>query len=168
MPTREEFIANATAFLAEPKALAGIDAPQQWRPSRTRPEQCIKVPVEVGGVQYGHQLVIVTPSGRAEFSINLLFGVGISRLDFEHGGGHRNTLFATADGLPLVVGGMHFHRWTYNVRFVEGDGRLEELKHAEDLPSTIRTFDAALRFFCHETNIQLPHGHHIELPRTLL
>lgn len=168
MPSRDEFISAVSAFLAAPKALIGADSPQQWQPSRTRPEQCIKVPVEIDGVQYGHQLVVVAPSGRSEFSISLVFNVGISRLDFEHGGGHRNTLFASADGLPMVVSGMHFHRWSYNTRFVEGDGRLEELKHAEDLPGTIHTFDAALRFFCHETNIQLPHGHHIELPRTLI
>ena len=108
----------------------------------------------------------MTPSGGADFSISLVFTVGITRLDFEQGGGHRNTWLQ--DGLPMVVSGMHFHRWENNVRFVEGDGRLAELKHAEDLPNTIRTFDAALRFFCHQTNIQLLHGHHIELPRTLI
>ena len=132
------------------------------------PELCIKLPIEVGGVLSGPYLTVVTPSGRADFSISLVLGVGVTRLDFETGGGHRNTTLALADGLPLVVSGRHFHRWKHNVRFIEGDGRLEGLKHAEELPVTIRSFDAALRFFCHETNIHLPHGHLIELPRILL
>jgi hypothetical protein len=169
MPSRDEFIAAVTAFLAADKTLAGVDLPPPWMPSRTRPEQCIKVPIEVAGVQYGQQLVVVAPSGRADFAISVVYSVGIMRLDFEPlGGGHRNTLLAEADGLPGVVSGTHLHRWQHNVRFVEGDGRLEELKHAEELPSTIRTFHSALRYFCSEVRIHLPHGHRIELPGTLL
>ena len=169
MSTKDVFVAKVTAFLAAEKTLAGVDLPPHWMPSRTRPEQCIKVPIEIEGVQYGQQLVIVTPSARADFSLSIIYAVGVTRLDFEpHSGGHRNTLLAHLDGLPGVVTGAHFHRWKHNVRFVEGDGRLEELKHAEDLPPSIRTFDAALRFFCDETNIRLPHGHRIELPGVLV
>lgn len=169
MTAREEFIAAVTAFLAADKTLAGVDMPPQWMPSRTRPEQCIKVPIELDGVQYGQQLVIVAPSVQADFSISIVHSVGVVRLDFEpRGGGHRNTLLASLDGLPGIVSGTHFHRWRYNTRFVEGDGRLEELKHAEELPTAIRSFDAALRYFCGETNIQLPHGHRIDLPGVLV
>ena len=169
MSTREEFIATVTAFLAAEKTLAGIDLPPQWMPSRTRPELCIKIPIELGGVQYGQQLVVVAPSARADFSLSIVHGGGVVRLDFEpRSGGHRNTLLAHLDGLPGVVSGTHFHRWEYNTRFVEGDGRLEELKHAEELPAAVRSFDAALRYLCGETNTTLPHGHRIELPGVLI
>lgn len=169
MPTKDEFVAEVTAFLAVEKTLAGIDLPPQWMPSRTRPELCIKIPIERDGVQYGQQLVIVAPSARADFSISIVHSVGVTRLDFEpRSGGHRNTLLAHLDGLPGIVSGTHFHRWKHNVRFIEGDGKLEELKHAEDLPPSIRTFEAALRYFCTETNIRLPHGHRIELPGVLV
>ena len=92
MSGKEEFIAAVTAFLVADKTLAGVDMPPQWMPSRTRPEQCIKIPIELDGVQYGQQLVIVAPSARADFSISIVHSVGVVRLDFEpRGGGHRNT-----------------------------------------------------------------------------
>src|SRR5690606_4939980 len=92
----------------------------------------------------------------------------VTRLDFEDGGGHTNPIYALDAGLAPMVSGRHFHRWSLNTKFVNATGALEELKNAEELPSSIRTFNAALRWFCEEVNIFLPHNHEISFPRILL
>lgn len=169
MPTREDFIKEVGEFLVTNKSLAGIGVPQQWQPSRRPTELCVKIPIEAHDAQSGQSLVIeFTPASQGlEFSISIVCGVGICRLDFDETGGHTNTI-GHLDGLPPVVNGSHFHRWEHNSRFVESYNKLPELKTAEEIPATIHTFDAALRWFCDETQIQLPHNHHIELPPKVL
>jgi hypothetical protein len=170
MPTREEFIAEVTQFFAEPKTLAGIGEPVAWQPNRDPAERCIKLPIEVNGAQNGQSLVLVARPARGpmDFSISVIYGVGVCRLDFDETGGHNNGFGPHLGNLPPVVVGSHFHRWNYNARFVEGDLQLLELKNAEEIPNTIRSFDSCLRWFCDEANIALPHNHHIALPDTLL
>lgn len=171
MPTREQFLDQVTAFLQSDKNLAGIGSPSQWQPNRDPSEKCLKLPIEIEGVLRGQELVIVSypASEKLRFTINIVYDISICRLDFDETGGHTNGFWADLDRLPMIVSGSHFHRWEINKRFIEGNGKLEELKHAELLPTTIRSFDAALRWFCDETKINLPHNHLIELPpRTLI
>lgn len=165
--SRERFVELVDKVLSSTKLLAGIGIPQRWQPNRDPNELSIKIPIEIEGQQVGHKLVAVfePASHTLKFSILIVVNeVCITRLDFDPTGGHTNSLLAFQYGIPAVVSGKHFHRWSLNRRFVTGVGHLERLENAEDIPQNIRTFDSALRWFCGECNIQLPHNHAIELP----
>lgn len=172
MPTREEFVAEVDAFLLARKTLAGIEVPGHWQPGRDNVWQRLRLPVEVDGTQEGHRALDIEfdpTSQNMVFTINLLCHACISRLDFDSTGGHTNNFLIEADNVSMIVSGSHFHRWAYNRRFADGSKRLITLNNAEAIPQTIHSFDSALRWFCDETNIELPHGHWIELPpRTLV
>lgn len=168
MPTREEYVEEVTEFLAKAKTLAGIDMPIPWQPNREPDEMCIKVPIEVDGIVSEQKLIVVffPAYPTLKFTILIVFGVAICRLDFDETGGHTNG-FLNLEHLPTIVQGSHFHRWSSNVRFVQGYAKLPELRNAEAIP-TIRNFNAALRWFCDEAHIALPHNHQIELPPRVL
>lgn len=165
--SRERFIELVDKVLASTKNLAGIGLPQRWQPNRDPNELSIKIPIELDGLQVGHKLVAVfePTSHTLKFSILIIVGeVCVTRLDFDQTGGHTNSLLALQHGIPAVVSGKHLHRWNINKRFVTAVGHLERLEIAEAIPDNIRTFDSALRWFCDECNIQLPHNHAIALP----
>lgn len=169
MTSKAEFIQSVDNFLAREKSIAGVGNPPQWQPNRDGVGHEIRMPIEVGGVQYGDHLIIwCVPQAKAFHILISRLDACVCRLDFDDLQGHTNTLFAADDGLPGIVSGRHFHRWSLNTRFVMANGSLEKLKHAEELPVKIRLFDQALRWFCHETNIMLPHDHNITLPELLL
>lgn len=169
MTTKDDFTRLVDCFLQTPKAIAWVDVPPTWQPSRDGSGQETKLQVTIDGVQYGHVLSVIAVPSTGAFHLVLLYSrTCVSRLDFDDSQKHTNTLFADADGLPGVVSGKHFHRWSLNKRFIEANGSLEELKHAEELPTSIRFFEHALRWFCDETNILLPHNHSIVLPRMLI
>ena len=170
MPTRDEHIKAVEDFLGDTKTIAlGIESPVQWSHGRQSGEECVKIPLEVDGVQMGHQLVVVFVPGRNVFSISVVYSSNcVFRLDWDEQGGHTNGFVAHLDGLPAMIGGLHLHRWNHNSRFFDPSKPTQELKHAEELPRSVRNFDDALRYFCDETNINLPSGHYIELPRRLI
>ncbi|HSV50734.1 MAG TPA: hypothetical protein VLJ57_01355, partial [Burkholderiaceae bacterium] len=114
MPTREEFIREVTDFFNAEKALVGIDEPLTWQPNRDPSEHCLKIPIEIDGVQFGQQLVIVSRPGSAtlDFSLVVIHGVAVCRLDFDETGGHTNSFSSHIDALPVQVVGSHFHRWS--------------------------------------------------------
>lgn len=165
MPTRDAYIQEVTEFLSRPKTLAGIYLPIPWQPNRDPSELCIKVPIEVEGVVSERRLIVVFfPSAEGlRFTILIKFVVAVCRLDFEENGGHTNG-FLNLENLPMTIQGPHYHRWSSNTRFVQGYAKLPELDNAEGLPTAIRSFDAALRWFCDEANIALPNTHQIQLP----
>lgn len=169
MAIRDDFIKEVTDFLAKDKSLAGIDMPVQWQPNRDPSELCIKLPIELDGVVSEQRLIVVyfPASEMLRFSILIVYRVAICRMDFDETGGHTNG-FANLENLPMTIQGSHFHRWSSNLRFVKGNGQLEELDNAEAIPGSIRTFDAALRWFCDEVKIALPHNHSIALPAQVL
>lgn len=169
MPSRDEFIKEVGDFLAKSKSLGGIGLPVQWQPNRDPAELCIKLPIELEGVVSAQRLIVVySPASEAlRFSILIVYRVAVCRMDFDETGGHTNG-FGNLEGLPMTIQGSHFHRWSNNIRFVKGNGQLEELDNAEPIPIAIRTFDAALRWFCDEAKIALPHNHNIALPAKVL
>jgi hypothetical protein len=169
MTTRDEFIDAVDKLLLARKTLPTAEEPPTWVPARDGVGHQTKLPIAIGGVQYGAQLVVNSVSYIGAFHILLTYSdLCVSRLDFDDLEPHTNTMYAFDDGLPMNVSGRHFHRWSVNQRFVKGDGSLERLKHAEELPRSIHTFNAALRWFCDETNIHIPHGHRVELQGVLL
>ena len=164
---RESFVDLVGKVLTATKNLAGIGLPQQWHPNRDPNELSIKIPLEIDGLQVGHKLIAVFEPASHTLKFSILITVNevcITRLDFDKTGGHTNSLLALQYNIPPIVSGNHFHRWALNKRFVTACGNLERLENAEAIPDSIRTFDAALRWFCDECNIQLPHNHAIELP----
>lgn len=169
MPARDDFIKGVDDLLAARKTLAGIDLPLDWPAARDGIGVEAKVPVEVAGTQYGDKLTVVAVPPMGTFHINLIsLGLCVSRLDFDPQQPHPNTMFADLDGLPAWVSGKHFHRWSINKRFVMGDGSLERLLHAEELPTTIHRFDQALRWFCSEVGIDLPSRNSLDYPGALI
>lgn len=168
MSSRDAFTARVTEFLAAPKTIAGVDVPMEWGPGRQHQEQCIKLPLAVAGVQYGEQFIVAFNPGLKIFSTLITVSdICICRLDYDPFGGHRNGFVAHLDGLHGILHGTHFHRWELNTRFIESPLALPKLKHACSLPSELHGFENHLRYFCGETNIGLPNGHYIELPRLL-
>jgi len=169
MPIKDSFIDEVVHLLNAQKSLASFDVPPQWRSARDGVGVEAKFIVEVAGTQYGDKVTIVAVPSEKTFHINLIHrDLCVSRLDFDPMQPHTNTLRANDYRLPLIVSGKHFHRWSHNTRFVKGDGTLDRLLHAEELPVSVQKFDQALRWFCSEIKIDLPHGHAIDYPSDLL
>lgn len=169
MPGRDEFIQGVDRLLAASKTLVGIDAPLRWQAARDQVGYEAKVPVAVNDTEYGDKLTVVAVPVMGTFHINLIhLNLCISRLDFDPQQPHPNTIYAAQDDLPAWVSGKHFHRWKKNKRFVVGNGTLERLWHAEELPTSIRTFENAMRWFCTEVGIALPNGNSLDYPGDLL
>jgi hypothetical protein len=166
MPTHQEFMDAVDAFFQADKTLVvGEDMPQ-WQDGRdSSTEKCMKIPIAIEDVQYGQRLELVScPNNEVlRFSISIIFPPAVCRLDFDETDGHTNSLVDLSDGLPLLVQGTHFHRWSFNKRFFKSHGRLTQLRNAEPVQG-LRSFSKALRWFCGETKIQLPYNWSVELP----
>ena len=66
---------------------------------------------------------------------------------------------------PATVTGPHYHSWALNRRFFKGVTKAPRLLDATPYPGAGRSFDAILRWFCTDTNIEsLPPDHRIEPP----
>ena len=102
-----------------------------------------------------------------DYSISFVCNISVCRLDYDEKGGHTNSITASKFGIPLTITGPHFHKWEYNKQFLESDAKLIELKNASEVRG-IKSFDSALRWFCNEVNVHLPHNHSIELPTEML
>jgi hypothetical protein len=99
----------------------------------------------------------------------LMFRIGIKfldhmvcRLDFELDGAHANNFSSWDDGLPGLVKGPHWHSWEINRRLIKSIGSAFELHNATPF-SISRQFDASLRWYCGERQIEIGR-HEIELP----
>jgi len=166
-------VAAIQAFVDSPKNPIGVEMPQQWQLGREGDvgEYAIKIPLEISG-QIGEQRLIVLAYPNIEplaFRILITFEPAICRLDYEHGVIHTNTQANAQEDVPAIVKGPHYHPWLLNKRFFTTASAPIKLHNAVELQTEIRSFDSALRWFCAENNISLPHNHRIELPsRTTL
>lgn len=79
----------------------------------------------------------------------------VCRLDFELDATHTNGFFRGE--LPFMVHGPHWHAWELNRHHVESIKRYDKLPCADSF-SAARKFDATLRWYCHQRNIEI--GHH--------
>ena len=146
----------------------GVDMPQNWQPGRElgTDEYTLKIPLEVNG-ETGDQKLIITsyPNNESlKFAILITFEPAICRIDFDSSDIHTNTYKQEFDGIESVVRGPHFHSWRSNSRFFTASSKPIELHNAEKMPLSIHKFDQALRWFCDQNKIILPHTHRIELP----
>lgn len=167
MPTRDEFIAEVDSLLQKPNKVLAGGANVAWQMGRNFDEQIIKIPIETDGIQEGDELVIVAyPNEPDTYSILLIHRIAIARLDVvPTTDGHTNALLLPTEDLPSVVMGPHFHRWSINRRLIESASKLQRLRMAEPYTGTLKLM-SALRWFCGEAKIVVPHDVQFELPRS--
>jgi hypothetical protein len=154
-------------FLATPKSIVGANTPLPWAQGYSPNERVVRYPLEMNGELTGAQLMIVGfPEARIlKFRLGILFPGNVCRLDFTDET-HANTSRLPEDNIPAIVSGPHYHSWRINRRFCRGRSLPLRLYNAESFVSEARTFDAILRWFCADNQVQgLPPGHLIELPR---
>ena len=167
MATRADLLAAVDAFMAAPKRIVGYQSPPPWGEGWHPDERVMRFPLEVGGEQGGSQLMVVGfPHQRdLKFRLGILFPGMVCRLDYT-GETHANTVDGVLSGVvPATVTGPHYHSWQLNRRFFKGVTKPPKLPDAVPYPGGGRSFDAVLRWFCTDTNIEsLPPGHRIELP----
>jgi hypothetical protein len=163
--TAGEFVAAVDAFMATRKTIVGADTALAWAPARDEGCLCIKLPLEINGEQHGQTLMVQSCPNSPfvpNFNIMAIWSTAVSRLDFD-GTSHGNKVPWIRD-VPAVIHGPHYHPWALNKRFVTNAREHQKLPIAVALPPNIQQFDAALRWFCADNNIDLPRGHRIELP----
>ena len=169
MATISDLTAAVDAFMATRKRIMGADEPPTWGPGFTPHEVQMKYPLEVAGEMRGAQLMVVGfPRERAvKFRLGILFPGMICRLDFTDET-HGNSVPGVLAGIvPATVTGPHYHSWPLNRRFFRGVLQPPVLRDALPYMEAGRSFDAVLRWFCDDTNIeQLPPSHRIALPRS--
>jgi hypothetical protein len=155
------------AFMAAQKRIVGFDAPPRWGPGFNPYERVMKYPLEIGGEQSGPQLMVVCfpREPGVKFRLGILVPATlVCRLDFTDEA-HPNSADAVRAGtVPPIVIGPHYHTWPLNRRFCRGAAGPARLHDAEPFAAA-GSFDATLRWFCADTNIEpLPPGHLIGLP----
>jgi hypothetical protein len=161
-----DIVSAINDFMATPKAVLGVEGQPVWAPGWTEHERVMHYPIEVGGEFRGAQLMVVAfpRAPDLKFRLGILFPAMIARLDFTDET-HPNSMGAVMDGLPSFVTGPHYHSWRVNSRFFHGVTKPPKLHNAEPFIEPVHSFDAALRWFCADTNINgLPANHRIELP----
>lgn len=162
MPTRDKFVEEVDHIFSQQKELAGTDG-VRWQAGRNEDEMHIVFPVEMGGIQEGIQLhLLAYPKEQGKFSITLVWRIAVCRLDVSANDTHGNGL-SPLDGLPALVTGPHFHAWAINRRLIESASKLQRLRMAAPYTGSVK-FMAALRWFCGEANIMVPHSISIDLP----
>jgi len=169
MATIADLVAAIDAFMAAHKRIGGADMPPTWAPGFSPNEVQMKYPLEVAGELRGAQLMVVGfPRERAlKFRLGILFPAMICRLDFTDETHGNSATGVVARSVPATVTGPHYHSWPLNRRFFRGVLRPPELHDAVPYTEPGRSFDAVLRWFCDDTNIeQLPPDHRIALPRS--
>lgn len=167
MPNLADLAAAVNAFMGAPKRIVGYETAPRWAPGFNAHERVMKYPIEVESELRGAQLMVVCfPRERElKFRLGILFPAMICRLDYTDET-HTNSLEGFLGGaVPYSVTGPHYHSWPLNRRFFRGATVPPKLHDAAPFNEPARTFDAALRWFCADTNIdQLPADHRISLP----
>lgn len=160
-----DFVAAVDSFVPLQKTLVGAEMEPDWKRGRELNERKLLLPIEVDGEQRGQSLMVLAYPNNP----TLMFKVGIQflghvvcRLDFEFEAVHANNFQSVGDGLPRLVVGPHWHKWVINKGYILSSGLPFKLRNAVPFDNHPR-FDAALRAFCAEWNIELGH-HAIELP----
>lgn len=168
MATRAENVARLDAFMAKPKRIVGFETQNEWLEGHTAGERRLVWPLEVDGEQLPrHSLHVIgfPRQGDDSFRLIITAPATICRLDFTDEI-HTNSYNLPEDGLPGLVRGPHYHSWSLNRRFFMEHDDPVRLSNAAPWDGGGQSFDAILRAFCDDNNIEpLPSLHHVELPR---
>ena len=166
MTTRGDMVAAITAYMAARKRVQGFDSAPTWRHGFSVHEAVMKYPLEVGGELTGQLWVVGFPRANTlKFRLQRVLDAPLCRLDYTNET-HPNSIDGYTNGLvPMFVTGPHYHSWPINPRFFRGATRPPKLHDALPYMEPGKTFDAVLRWFCTDTNIEsLPGSHLIGLP----
>jgi len=168
MTTRAERVAILDAFMAERKRIVRPDRQGTWLPGMNNDdERQLSWPLEVDGEQLPDASLMIIGYPRETvlcFRLQILCPAAVCRLDFTDET-HGNPLPLLED-LPALVQGPHWHSWPINRLFFFQFDHPVRLRNAVPFDGAGRQFDAILRWFCQENNIdQPPPDHLIELPR---
>lgn len=168
MPTIHEFVTAVDEYMAATKQIVGVTTPQTWREGRQigEGELIVRFPVEVNGEQFPYCSFIVLAFpyvDELKFTLTLVYQHAVSRLDYEIDRPHSNLNTAHGPEIPHSVIGPHYHPWRENRATITNLNEPFRLPIALPLDIHVRQFDAALRWFCNQTNIVL-RDHAIELP----
>jgi hypothetical protein len=164
MPTRDVFVEEVDRLLETQKVMAGADG-VTWQMGRNADERCIKVPLEIGGELLGPELLVVAfPQVAGKYSVLIVHHVAVCRLDvvpsIEY---HTNPLPLPGERHAAKVFGPHFHSWGLNRNRIEAPIKLQKLRMAEPYDGVVKLM-SALRWFCGETKIMVPHSVNLQLP----
>jgi hypothetical protein len=166
MATLGDMVAAITAYMAARKRIVGYDSAPTWAPGFSPHEVVMKYPLEVDGELRGQLWVIGFPRAKGlKFRLEILMPTPICRLDYTDEK-HANSAEGYMLGfVPPIVIGPHYHSWPINQRFFRGAAKPPKLHDALPYIEQGRTFDAILRWFCTDTNIDsLPGSHLMGLP----
>jgi len=147
-----DLAARIDAFIEEPnKALVGKG---DWVSLAETPhqERVVHWEISVNGILSGYQLrswAYPTHLHQPAFKIALTLGSKhICRVDCVHHRPHENPPDSKG---PAQLTGWHWHPWAENRKlFAGGDTVPQRLLYADDVPSRIRRFDQAFRWFCED------------------
>jgi len=161
MQSVEDFVAAVDAFIAVPKILVGASSPGNWQPGRDEDGVCLKFPLQIGGEQAGHSLLVCAYPNHLTLKFMILlqfFDFGVSRLDFDKNVTHTNNFLPFASALPRTFKGPHWHSWEINRERIASVTHRLRLWFAVPFVQT-QQFDAAFRWFCAQHQIELrDHG----------
>lgn len=132
---------------AEFQALEGDSRKQRWRKPCAINGEVTPLELEIQAYPDCETL---------KFRAILVWGRAICRLDYASNEAHVNSPNRPRD---LEIGPLndpHFHSWSDNRRFSTRVSLPTNLPNARLIPANVRTYDAALRWFCGETRIILP------------
>ena len=102
--------------------------------------------------------------GHNKFRIMINAPKCVWRVDAVSNEPHVNSLDRPPDLEDHVICEPHYHAWVDNKRFCSERSLPNSLLNARILPTEVRSFDNALRWFCGQTNIAQPAHGLISLP----
>lgn len=163
-PARLDIRKRIDAFLKARKTLGGTAS---WGRGNRDDERRAVWPVLLAGRSVGAtlQATAYPHENTLRFTIGLECPDCIWRLDFEpyykhHPNAHTEVVRL---GVEPRIAGPHFHAWADNRHLVRG-ARVGQLPVARAF-KRIKKWDAALRWFCGETNIVMQKAQMLEFPR---
>jgi len=136
----EKTLAGTASF----QPLQGEQRQQRWRKACVIQGEVTPLDIEVQAYP---------DSPNLKFRIILIYQRAIWRLDYSEDGTHFNSTNRPNDLGAGPICGPHYHTWEDNRRFSTKSALPHTLRNARNVPSNLRTFENAFRWFCGETRI---------------
>lgn len=158
----ESIVSIVDRFMSARKKLTGTPG---WREVGSNGEVRLILPLTLG-TEISEAVLEVNgyPNIRdLRFRIMVRFQLCLCRLGYVHDEPHVNPINVWKDcGTSFTA--PHYHSWDDNKRYSTHARLPDRLLVARVLPTSIRQFDAAFRWFCTDLNIDQPQSGLIELP----
>lgn len=163
VPSTSSIALVIDSLLSAPKTLGGSPA---WRDMQSHDQHRLVMPLLIGGESTGLDLEICAyPNTQpTRFTIIIRQPRCVWRLDYSTTDIHTNSLNAPDDIRGLLISGPHYHAWADNRHLCTNNALPDQLRNARVFPASISSFNAALEWFCAETNILPPPAGLIVMP----